>query len=86
MDGWEPIETAPKDGTWFVGLCTESIQDETMPKPYVLTTRWVFEYSETWERRDPDTQKRVRHDWSHWEGYETPVFWRPLPSMPQVSK
>lgn len=79
---WQPIETAPKDGTWFVALAPDSTQDSQMPKPFVFTTCWVKEQYAVWEPVDEDTQKRRIDDHSHWYGHEDPTHWQPLPSYP----
>lgn len=80
---WKPIESAPKDGTWIVALTPESIE-EGWPSPYVFTTRWIKQRSEYWEQIDDDTQRRRVLDSSHWDGYETPTHWIPLPPPPNT--
>ena len=82
MSEWQPIETAPKDGTWIVGLCSCSIQSYGAPKPFVFTTRWVSEFWEGWEQDGEDTKRRVMSDLSHWRGHEEPTHWMPLPEPP----
>ena len=69
-DGWEPIETAPKDGTWFIGLTSHG---------RVEPMRWISE-------DDDDGADGGGDDWGYANVRFTNVeHWRPLPPPP-VSK
>lgn len=81
-DEWQPIETAPRDGTWIVVLMSESTQDKDMPSPCVATARWVRETTKHWEQIRPTKKELVELDTSHWSNYENPTHWRPLPAPP----
>jgi hypothetical protein len=79
----QPISCAPKDGTPILIWCEESIQDDTRPKPYVTTSRWVEEKRERWEWVS-DTQQELRtEDASHWDCWELPTHWMHLPEPPK---
>lgn len=83
MDEWQPIETAPRDGTWIVVLIPESIQDDSAPSPLVETARWIKEEVEVWRYQDSETKKRILEDRSHWSNREEPTHWTPLPEIPK---
>lgn len=83
MGEWQPIETAPKDGTWIVLLIPKSCQDSNRPKPWVETARWVEDHIESWDQIDENTKRRKFNDYSHWSCYETPTHWQPLPEPPK---
>ena len=73
--GWQPIETAPKDGTPILGWSIEYGARETRSDTYTpgspgfaqgLTDRWWY-----WEE--------PKHNWaSRWN----PTHWQPLPAPP----
>jgi hypothetical protein len=75
---WQPIETAPKDGTWIL-LCGGEIRYEWdglsqpnavvgqfAPKGEVMAGRWQFAY----------------YDSGFHGQYENPTHWMPLPAPP----
>lgn len=82
MPGWEPIETAPKDGTAILLFSPQSIQDDDALRPFYQVSRWVVEIEDLWVTIDDTTQKRMPHDNSHWENWEIPTHWMPLPTSP----
>ena len=43
---WQPIKTAPKDGTWIAGLYTNNAFDEP------VAIRWNSDTHYPWEARD----------------------------------
>lgn len=79
---WQPIETAPKDGTWIVVLIPDPIQNDDGPIPLVETTKWENVGIEYWEDIDKDTKKRIIRDDSHWRNYENPTHWMSIPEPP----
>jgi hypothetical protein len=79
---WQPIETAPKDGTWVVLLIPESIQCRDRPKPWVETAQWEKETREWWEQVSETRQEKRSEDCSHWSCWEDPTHWMPLPEAP----
>jgi hypothetical protein len=54
---WQPIETAPKDGTRI--LLSDGVD--------VCSGFWVSVSYETWERVDADTQKRSVEEDGYWQ-------------------
>jgi hypothetical protein len=80
MTEWQPIETAPKDGTWVLlcgGKITYGWDSESYP-PSVVGQ---------WAR--PDSDIGYRDDWQFaWYDsgcygyYESPTHWMPLPNPP----
>lgn len=77
MDGWQPIETAPKDGSAILiygGTYSYSIYADE-PFDGVSIARW---YRFHWRGED----RQAHDDWySH-----NPTHWQPLPNPPQHSK
>jgi hypothetical protein len=77
MSQWQPIESAPKDGTWFLawsgtifqgGLVTKAKWDAdlTAKKP-----RPMWTYAESWIGR-------------HHMKLHQPTHWMPLPAPPEA--
>jgi hypothetical protein len=66
MSGWQPIETAPKDGTTIL-VCGHACEGY-----YVADVKWVFG---EWCLFDPcdDTHSYPSYDHTHW---------MPLPAPP----
>ena len=66
--GWQPIETAPKDGKTFVAL---------IPRDYALGRgRSLWKPVECyWERG----MNEPRFIWQGWSNGPEPSFWMPLP-------
>lgn len=89
-DGWQPIETAPKDGTlvdlWIVG--GDNTVDFYAPDAKKIKGRPVRHGRVTalmWMHKPPN-----QPNWygSHGLGYPlspdvTPTHWRPLPAPPE---
>jgi hypothetical protein len=85
---WQPIETAPRDGTWVLlagGECESN--EESDNRGRVVTAQWTTEYRS-------NTGDRLIADFGRWEfayydsgvygEYENPTFWQPLPSPPNT--
>lgn len=69
---WQPIETAPKDGTLILGLDTKVMRG----KGAACVMLWA---------RNETTQK---HEWMNfWNAYRVdgPSHWQPLPQPPERS-
>lgn len=78
---WQPIETAPKDGSYVLTF---------VPKPWngltIKPLRWEEEVTLTWEDVDATTRERRETDSSHWSTYEEPTHWMPLPPPPEIGQ
>jgi hypothetical protein len=85
---WQPIETAPRDGTWVLltgGECESN--EESDNRGRVVTAQWTTEYRS-------NAGDRLIADFGRWEfayydsgvygEYENPTFWQPLPSPPNT--
>jgi hypothetical protein len=78
-DAWQPIETAPKDGTWI--LMTNGVD--------VAGGQWVRDEGGTTEYRDEDgrylgqTDRDDFEGWMDWMGgMPSPTHWQPLTALP----
>jgi hypothetical protein len=80
---WQPIETAPRDGTWVLlagGEC--EFNEESDNKGRAVTARWTTEFS------CRDTSGRWQfayYDSGVYGEYENPTRWQPLLSPPITS-
>lgn len=76
MSEWQPIETAPTDGTWVL----------TSDGKHIWSNRWIRETTEYWETVSRDTKKLRREEsgrWDEWpDAAEYPTHWMPLPPLP----
>lgn len=68
-NGWMPIETAPKDGTLFIGYGGYQYPDDTGPTTYTD----ILEYSgdPEWPWRNSDSLCRA-DCYSHWQHLPKP--------------
>lgn len=83
MSDWQPIETAPKDGTEILGYRADC---------GVLLIRWTcpFEFCTDEELEKMGEDSAGQDDWFYadfltggrLEGSETPTHWMPLPPHP----
>jgi hypothetical protein len=77
---------ANRDGAqgWdvVVLLIPDPIQEVDWPRNSVTTGRWVNATSEWWEQVSPTRQELRKEDDSHWDIYEQPSHWMPLPDTP----
>ena len=76
MNNWQPIETAPKDGseillliplTWGVG----SPEDSRIGTGTIVGSYFWWKEKLVWRNRT-----------ANFLNYETPTHWQPLPEMP----
>ncbi len=84
MSGWQPIETAPKDGTEILGYRADA---------GVMLIRWtsIGEFLTESELAEYDEEATYKEDWFfadfiHGDRLESdclPTHWQPLPEPPQ---
>jgi hypothetical protein len=77
--GWQPIETAPKDGSrMLIAGGTQSFgTDENVPFDGVSIAFWQGGYQPHWRGED----RQAHDDW-----YEhQPTHWQPLPAAPRAA-
>jgi hypothetical protein len=80
MNLWQPIETAPKDGTGILGVD----MDCKTPTPSMIHWGYVRDVGETWRLYDEmlwddiDTTYHGNIGWMN-----TPTHWMRLPSPPE---
>ena len=79
---WQPIETAPKDGTKVL------IADRY---GNIETSRYIQEWSEkevfVRHAKDGDVYKTEKLDWGYWDAEleGTTSYWMPLPDPPPTA-
>ena len=79
---WQPIETAPRDGTWVLlagGEC--DLVEESRNKGRVVTGRWTTEF---YHKPDGNWQFAY-YDAGFYGEYKDPTHWQPLPSPPPIT-
>ena len=87
---WQPIETAPKDGTWVLlagGEC--EYNEESDNRKRVVTAQWTTEYRSN--AGDLPIADFGRWEFAYYDSgfygeYENPAHWQPLPSPPSTPR
>jgi Lar family restriction alleviation protein len=80
---WQPIETAPRDGTWVLlagGEC--EFNEESDNKGRTVTARWTNEFS---HHDTSGCWQFAYYDSGCYGEYENPIHWQPLPSPPPIT-
>ena len=76
---WQPMETAPKDGSKFLIVCA------TDENPEIEVCDWFEMEDWHWERLSEDTYRKVvtgkRGSWNS-NGHRA-THWMPLPALPE---
>lgn len=81
---WQPIETAPRDGTFFLGFDPRGLQGHG-----IGAIRWYARDYHTYELIEGDTYKQITKSSGWWDGDDEcqhPTHWTPLPPRPQPSE
>lgn len=96
-DGWQPIETAPKDGTeidvWVhsfeLGAAGRVTAKDIGRRTNVRWGKQVETYTGPYECRESDDDGWIYYDTPHWLFLEVGTYrithWRPLPTPPRAS-
>lgn len=79
---WQPIETAPKDGTWILACVPSGSQYN---RENNAGYSWLPEVIH-WGVYHPNS--RGKHEWRNGDGVRRPhhSHWMPLPEPPEVSR
>tara|TARA_R110000868_G_scaffold99334_1_gene273432 strand:+ start:1300 stop:1947 length:648 start_codon:yes stop_codon:yes gene_type:complete len=77
---WQPIETAPKDGTWILVGGGETDDEEEARG--IAVASWTRELNGSVGDRYARWQFAV-YDGGHYGNYINPTHWMPLPQPPQ---
>ena len=74
LTGWQPIETAPRDGTEI--LMTNGVD--------VSSGQWLSEYGGTYDQEGAPNGDGCDAGWTDWSGgmQPDPTHWMPLPPPP----
>jgi hypothetical protein len=83
QDGWQDIETAPRDGTWIVVVDRQGNYEACRYEPY---------YSYSFEEVSDGLYRKVRHEpgavlnWPGSSNFHRATHWRPLPAPPSTER
>ena len=76
-DGWQPIETAPRDGAWFVIVHFDGEYEVGRYNP-LMHDRYV-EAEDGLFRREP----YIAYEWQGFNNFHRATHWLPLPAPPK---
>lgn len=78
--GWQPIETAPKDGTKVL-----IVNDEGVMAVAHYIEQWDERYEFVRKAKDGDVYRTVREECGYWntDTAYCPTHWMPLPQPPK---
>lgn len=65
MSEWQPIETAPKDGTWFISAKFVGHPSHPTALWWVAKTQWSVRWNKLWDGIEPS-------------GLADPTHWIPI--------
>lgn len=82
MSEWQPIETAPKDGTWFLAS-----REGEGPEDFELGCYEPYYFDEYEEAGDGlfKKQKRLLGEWRGFNNMHRMTHWMPLPAAPSLT-
>jgi len=83
MSEWNPIETAPKDGSWVIGYRPERSED----RPQVVAMFYYFDTETEIVDLGNDTFRRIKHTVGKWFDHSwsefEPTHWHSLTPLPE---
>lgn len=85
MSDWQPIESAPKDGTWVLmtgGTISYRWDGDTAPA--CVAGQWTHEINFLY--REKGRWQFAWYDGGYYGEYENPTHWMPLPAPPTDTK
>lgn len=65
MSGWQPIETAPKDGSWIIVASTHN-------RYYLAAVQWNDDY--WWDVNEANHNDPMDYAATHWQPFPDPPF------------
>lgn len=77
MSEWQPIETAPKDGTWFVIATAHGDYEVGRYEPLTMPTYEPVDGTCLYLR----TEREV-YEWGGFNNFHAATHWMPLPAPP----
>jgi hypothetical protein len=80
---WQPIETAPKDGTWVLmrGGYPDDAYDSDEKQPPVVAARWIARQKRMMYQ-PPGIWRFCSYDSGYYGEWHEPTHWMPLPAPP----
>jgi hypothetical protein len=78
---WQPIETAPKDGSWVLGWIVHP-GDDFCPEPFARAAMMCW----TERERVPFEPDRWKEAHWHQQWIGEPTYWLPIPAAPAAAK
>lgn len=78
MTGWQPIETAPRDGRWVLVCGGTPADDFSEKRPAVA--QWTDDLN---GRKTEWHWQFAWYDGGYYGVYESPTHWQPLPPPPE---
>lgn len=80
---WQPIETAPKDGTWVLLCGGETTEDDYLGDGVLIKRPVVAFWDNEGGLLDDGAWYFCYWDGDWRDGYDNPTHWMPLPEPPQ---
>ncbi len=85
MSDWQPIESAPMDGTWvFMTGGTIGYGWDGDTDPACVVGQWTHDLNARY--REKGRWQFAWYDGGYYGEYENPTHWMPLPSPPTDTK
>ncbi len=79
-DGWQPIETAPKDGTFVIICVSHETRDPVIGEARFLPATRFFDAEWWWQGCAPE--QYINCEPISQTNFGKPTHWQPLPTPP----